>query len=67
MIGGATTSKLHTAIKIAPHYNGLVVHTNNASEAAVIAQKLVLKDEEFITKFKKEQEKLKKEYEESLK
>jgi len=67
MIGGATTSKLHTAIKIAPHYNGLVVHTNNASEAAVIAQKIVSKDEEFITKFKSEQEKLKKEYEESLK
>lgn len=67
MIGGATTSKLHTAIKIAPNYNGLVVQTNNASEAAVAAQKIILKDEIFINKIKSEQEKLKTEYEVSLK
>lgn len=55
MVGGATTSKKHTAIKIAPNYGGLVVHTTNASEAVVAAQKIVLKDNEFITKIKKEQ------------
>ena len=60
MVGGATTSKKHTAVKIAPKYNGLVVHTTNASEAVVAAQKIVMKDEEFISGVKKEQEKLRK-------
>lgn len=67
MIGGATTSKLHTALKIAPNYNGLVVQTNNASEAAVAAQKIVMKDETFINNTLKEQQKLREEYEASLK
>ena len=67
MIGGATTSKLHTALKIAPNYNGLVVQTNNASEAAVAAQKIVMKDAKFISEIKNEQDKLRKEYEASLK
>ena len=67
MIGGATTSKLHTALKIAPNYNGLVVQTNNASEAAVAAQKIVMKDAKFISEIKNEQDKLREEYEASLK
>lgn len=33
LIGGATTSKVHTALKIAPAYSGLVVHINDASRA----------------------------------
>lgn len=66
MIGGATTSKLHTALKIAPNYNGLVVQTNNASEAAVTAQKIVMKDKNFITTIKQEQQQLVEEYEASL-
>jgi 5-methyltetrahydrofolate--homocysteine methyltransferase len=32
IIGGATTSRLHTAVKIAPEYEGLVVHSRDASE-----------------------------------
>ena len=67
MIGGATTSKLHTALKIAPNYNGLVVQTNNASEAAVAAQKIVMKDAKFISEIKNEQDKLRQDYEASLK
>ena len=31
MIGGATTSKLHTALKIAPVYGGPVIHMKDAS------------------------------------
>lgn len=67
MIGGATTSKLHTALKIAPNYNGLVVQTNNASEAAVAAQKIVMKDAKFISEIKNGQDKLRQDYEASLK
>ena len=62
MVGGATTSKKHTAIKIAPNYHGLVVHTTNASEAAVAAQKIVLKDEKFISGIREEQQRILKEY-----
>ncbi|MDR2882382.1 MAG: methionine synthase [Alistipes sp.] len=32
LIGGATTSRLHTAVKIAPEYGGVVVHSRDASE-----------------------------------
>ena len=62
MVGGATTGKKHTALKIAPMYSGLVVHTTNATEAVVAAQKIVLKDKEFIKSVKDEQQKLLKEY-----
>ncbi|MBN2480228.1 MAG: methionine synthase [Bacteroidales bacterium] len=33
LIGGATTSKIHTAVKIAPHYHGPVVHVKDASKS----------------------------------
>ena len=33
MIGGATTSKLHTAVKIAPCYSGPVIHTRDAAQS----------------------------------
>ena len=62
LIGGATTSELHTALKIAPKYHGVVVHTFGASEVAPIAQKIINKDREFIKKIKDEQEKLREEY-----
>lgn len=42
MIGGATTSKLHTAIKIAPNYHsGSVVYVKDASQAPAVVAKLV--------------------------
>ena len=42
LVGGATTSKLHTALKIAPHYsNGIVIHTKDASQAPGIVAKLM--------------------------
>ena len=40
MIGGATTSRVHTAVKIAPHYDGPVVYTADASRAVGVAQNL---------------------------
>ena len=44
LIGGATTSKLHTAIKIAPHYTGLAVHVNDASKAVPVTSALLGKN-----------------------
>ena len=41
LIGGATTSKLHTALKIAPLYSGLVVHVKDASQAVPVSNKLL--------------------------
>jgi 5-methyltetrahydrofolate--homocysteine methyltransferase len=43
MIGGATTSRAHTAVKIFPEYSGLVVHVNDASRSVPIAQTLASK------------------------
>ena len=62
MIGGVTTSKLHTALKIAPKYNGIVAHTEDASQAVVVAQKIVSKDKEFLDNLKAEQKRLFDEY-----
>ncbi|RYH05347.1 MAG: methionine synthase, partial [Alphaproteobacteria bacterium] len=44
LIGGATTSRVHTAVKIAPHYEGPVVYTPDASRAVGVAQNLVSED-----------------------
>ena len=41
MIGGATTSKLHTALKIAPAYDGPVVYLKDASQNAPVAARLL--------------------------
>lgn len=45
MIGGATTSKLHTAIKIEPEYDGPVIHVLDASRAVTVAQQLLNENE----------------------
>ncbi len=41
MVGGATTSKLHTAVKIAPHYDFPVIHVADAAQNPLIAAKLL--------------------------
>ena len=41
MIGGATTSRVHTAVKIAPHYEGPVIYVPDASRSVGVAQNLV--------------------------
>ena len=45
MIGGATTSKAHTAVKIAPGYeNNQAIYVSDASRAVGVASKLISKD-----------------------
>jgi 5-methyltetrahydrofolate--homocysteine methyltransferase len=45
LIGGATTSKMHTAVKIAPAYSGAVVHVLDASRSVPVVQALVDKNQ----------------------
>ena len=44
IIGGATTSKAHTSVKIAPHYKDTVVHINDASRAVTVVGELLNKN-----------------------
>ena len=57
MIGGATTSPLHTALKIAPVYQGPVVHLKDASQNVLVAARLMNPElrEEFVQALKTEQ------------
>ncbi len=41
LIGGATTSRIHTAVKIDPHYSGPVIHVLDASRSVPVAGRLV--------------------------
>ena len=45
LIGGATTSKLHTAVKVEPSYSGTVVHVLDASKAVTVASSLLSKED----------------------
>lgn len=49
LIGGATTSRVHTAVKIAPHYEGPVVYVPDASRSVSVASNLL--SDEGATKF----------------
>ena len=44
LIGGATTSRVHTAVKVAPHYSGPIVHVLDASRSVPVAGKLIGKN-----------------------
>ena len=56
MIGGATTSRAHTALRIEPHYKATTVWVKDASRAVGVAQSLVSRDlvDEFIAKVRSE-------------
>lgn len=56
MIGGATTSLIHTAVKIDPNYHGPVIYVKDASRAVGVAQHLVSKisRDEFVSKLKQD-------------
>jgi len=44
LIGGATTSRIHTAVKIDPNYSGAVIHVLDASRSVPVAGKLIQSD-----------------------
>ena len=59
LIGGATTSKKHTAVKIAPEYSGFTVHVLDASRATTVASRLLEADNgAYIDEIRQEQERV---------
>ena len=60
LIGGATTSKVHTAVKIEPNYTFPVVHVNDASRSVTVVSSLLSADQkkDFIQKTKDENSRL---------
>ena len=59
VVGGATTSALHTAVKMAPEYGGVVAHSANASQNSLLLQQLLGNDREaFIAQLQAEQQAL---------
>ncbi|KAJ0411606.1 hypothetical protein ATCC90586_004075 [Pythium insidiosum] len=72
LIGGATTSKMHAAVKIAPHYSTAehpVIHVLDASRSVVVVGNLLRQDEEreeFVEEVLEEYEELREEYYASL-
>uniref|UniRef100_A0A8B9TP69 Methionine synthase n=1 Tax=Anas platyrhynchos TaxID=8839 RepID=A0A8B9TP69_ANAPL len=69
LIGGATTSKTHTAVKIAPRYSAPVIHVLDASKSVVVCSQLLdesVKDD-FFEEILEEYEEIRQEHYESLK
>lgn len=63
IIGGATTSKAHTALKIEPNYSGPVIYGYDASKTVEISKKLLGKNKkEYIKSIKKEYEEVRNTY-----
>lgn len=65
LIGGATTSKVHTAVKIAPAYRGPVIHVLDASRAVSVVGSLMNRAtrDDFLKDYREEQERLRAEHE----
>ncbi len=64
LIGGATTSAAHTAIKISPHYSGTIVHVLDASRSVPVATSLISDDQnaDFVAKNEARHQKLRDKY-----
>ena len=64
LIGGATTSRIHTAVKIDPEYSGPVVHVLDASRSVPVAGELINEDTSlgYFTKIKEEYKKLRQDH-----
>lgn len=64
LIGGATTSRMHTAVRIAPEYDNGVLHVLDASRSVTAAGSLLSKEQkpDFLKAIKKEYDKLKEDF-----
>ena len=64
LVGGATTSAVHTAVKLAPLYDGLVIYGGDASQTSVLAKRLSSISAHFIEQIKTEQAQIRDAYNE---
>ena len=64
LVGGATTSAVHTAVKLAPLYDGLVIYGGDASQTSVLAKRLHSNSPHFIEQLKDEQKQIRDAYNE---
>ncbi|MDP4267779.1 MAG: methionine synthase, partial [Bacteroidota bacterium] len=62
IIGGATTSGIHTAVKIQPEYSGLVIHVSDASQGVNVCNQLMKNYETFSLEHKTDYNNLREEY-----
>jgi 5-methyltetrahydrofolate--homocysteine methyltransferase len=64
LIGGATTSRAHTAVKIAPNYSGPVVYVPDASRSVPVTQSLLSRDarEAYVAEVRADYEKLRRQH-----
>ena len=66
LIGGATTSRIHTAVKISPNYSGAVIHVLDASRSVPVVSNLLNENEEerkkYVQLFKEEYNNLSEDY-----
>lgn len=62
MIGGATTSRIHTAVKIDPFYDETIVHVSDASKSVPVAQMLLTDYENIKSKTKEHYQKLREDH-----
>ncbi len=60
LIGGATTSKIHTAVKIEPEYSHPVIHVKDASLAVNVVSNLISRNHNYVQKVKEEYEEIRK-------
>ncbi|XP_033734273.1 methionine synthase-like [Pecten maximus] len=69
LIGGATTSRTHTAVKIAPRYKSPTIHVLDASKSVVVCSSLLdnTNKEDFVEEVSEEYEEIREEHYESLK
>ncbi|XP_074519998.1 methionine synthase isoform X2 [Halichoeres trimaculatus] len=69
LIGGATTSRTHTAVKIAPRYSSPVIHVLDASRSVVVCSQLLdeVGREDYFEELKEEYEDVRQDHYESLK
>ncbi|MFH2094210.1 MAG: methionine synthase, partial [Bacteroidota bacterium] len=65
IVGGATTSEVHTAVKISPHYSAPVIHVYDASKSVNVCSSLMSETgrEKFLEGIREKTEKIRKEYE----
>lgn len=62
IVGGATTSSVHTAVKLAPRYTYGVIHGGDASRTAGLIKRLLSHPQEYLRQIKAEQEEIRRTY-----